>query len=257
MKAVKYKKLYQSKTENAHQIKFDDEKKYVVKMHKRGAERTLVNEWIGYHLARYMRLPVPEVKLVEIPQDFTQQVPEFGNDIISTKKQLATPFIENSGNAHKVNAEKIVNKDTLAGIIVLDYWLANVDRTRKNVFFEEVEAGKYKLWAIDFGDSFGSFNWTEDDLDHLPETVMPSATHRLLATFIKNEQEFTRQLDIINAIPALLLEEIMGLIPDDWGLTNQEGNKLIKTLLDRREKVLPQVIDQFVEQVYQPIHGRN
>ena len=181
MEPLKYMKRFESKTQNAHLILFDDGKEYVVKMHKKSAKRILVNEWLGYHLARYMNLPIPLTTFIELPKDFIEQTPQLSTDVVITEKQLATTYIDNTRNAHELDVNNIVNKDQLAGIIVLDYWMANTDRTRKNVLFTEVDSDSHHLWAIDYGDSFGSFSWEKEDLKQLPKSVMKSATHELLA----------------------------------------------------------------------------
>lgn len=246
MKPTKYLKFFPGKSNNAHLILFDNEKAYIVKFFKKGQEKILFNEWLGYALARYMGLPIPPSRFVEIPPDFLATIEE-KEDIIYTSKQFATQFIPNCLNAHELEQPNIVNQDQLAGIITLDYWLYNTDRTRKNVLFKHVENGHY-LYMIDLADSFGSFAWKLEDLQMIDQqNLLKSATHQIMASFIKNKEEFEKQLHIIEAIPSLLLREIVEFTPDDWNITKEEKEAIIEFLIFRRDKILPQLLKRFIK----------
>ena len=72
---IAYRKKLEGKS-NAHLITFNDGRDYVVKYFQPGFEKTLANEWISYCLARYLGLPIPFAQFVEIPHDFSSQIPE-------------------------------------------------------------------------------------------------------------------------------------------------------------------------------------
>ncbi len=241
----------------AQLITFDDGNDYVVKFFQPGFERTLPNEWIGYCLARYLGLPVPFAQIVEIAKEFCSQIPELA-EIQYTQYQFATLYVADSLNAHQVtNVSAILNDDALAGIILLDYWLCNRDRTRKNILLEEAANGVYQVWMIDQAEIFGSFNWLHEDLEKLPVEVLKSATHQLMAQFIKDEQGFFEYLEVIQTMPILLMEEIVSLIPDDWLVTKEEKKAIVNTLVNRRKKILPELTQKFLKKVYSPLHGKD
>jgi hypothetical protein len=254
MKPSTYRKLFPSKTNNAHLITFDDGKDYVVKLYKEEESKALINEWFAYCIARYMELPVPPSYLVEMPEEFVASIPN-NEKFKYTTKQFASKYIENSVNGHEVNAIDIINKEDLAKIIVFDYWLCNTDRTRKNVLLEEKTPGNYFLSVIDHAEICGSFNWTVNDLQQLPQTLMKSSTHEMMAKFIQEEDDFNKQIKLIQTIPTQLLEEILSFVPSDWDLSSDEQSELIKALVYRRDKILPMIIREFIKQVYHPIHG--
>jgi hypothetical protein len=253
MKPLVYHSLFASKTNNAHHITFDNGCDYVVKLYKSKENKALINEWLAYCLARYMALPVPYSYLIEMPEAFVSAIPERGETEYTTK-QFASAYIKNSKNGHEVKAPNLFNAPDLAKIIVFDYWLYNTDRTRKNILLQEQTAGNYFLWAIDHAEILGSFSWTINDLENLPQTVINSATHRMMAEFIEKESEFKAQIKIIQSIPTQLLEEILSFVPPDWNLSEEEQHSLIKALNFRRYNVLPNLIGKFVKSVYRPIH---
>ena len=74
---------------NAHLITFNDGRDYVVKYFQPGFEKTLANEWVSYCLARYLGLPIPFAQLVEIPQEYSSQIPELAQ-MSKTQYQFAS-----------------------------------------------------------------------------------------------------------------------------------------------------------------------
>ncbi|MCO0597977.1 hypothetical protein NGI46_10920 [Peribacillus butanolivorans] len=249
--------VYQKKLEgksNAHLITFSDGKDYVVKYFQPGFEKTLPNEWVAYCLARYLGLPIPYAQLVEIPQEFSSQVPELAQ-MSQTNFQFASLYVPNCIDGHQAShVSNIINHQSLASIILFDYWLCNGDRTRKNILLYEENLNSYQLWAIDHAEVFGSYNWLLPDLGRLPVRILKSATHQIMALFIEDEKQFTEQLELIQTMPILLIEEIVALIPDDWGVSMEEKKGMVTTLLSRRKNILPKLMQKFILNIYRPLH---
>ncbi|WP_018131681.1 HipA family kinase [Effusibacillus pohliae] len=252
MQPVAYKRCFPGKS-GAHLIAFDDGREYVVKFLKPGFERTLANEWIAYCLARFLQLPVPPAKLVEIPPSFCRSVPALAT-VPPTQKQFASLYIDGCVDGTAADVQYVVNHRSLPGIILLDYWLCNRDRTRKNILLQEQGPGTYYLWMIDQAEIFGSYGWMLPHLETLPVGILKSAVHQLMARFIEEERQFYEQLDVIQTIPSLLLEEILAFVPNDWGLTSVDKRGIISTLLYRRQKSLPHLVHKFIKNVYRPLH---
>lgn len=246
---VAYLKKFEGKS-NAHLIEFNDGQKYVVKYFQPGFEKSLANEWVAYCLARYLGLPVPFSQIVEIPLEFSEGIPEL-TYLPEARYQFATEYIPGCQDAHEVPlVEKITNHGQLAGIIVFDYWLTNLDRTRKNVLLKKQAEGAYQLGIIDHAEIFGSYDWVLEDVEKLPATIIKSATHQLLTRFIEDEQQFSDQLELIQKIPIFLIEEIVAIIPDEWQVSREEKKAIVSTLVNRRYKALPKVMAKFSKEVY-------
>jgi hypothetical protein len=253
IKPVEYRMRLEGKS-NAHLIAFDDGRDYVVKFSQAGFEKTLPNEWVSYCLARYLGLPVPFARLVEIPEEFSSKIPDY-EQFIPTQFQFASLYVPNGLDGHQVkNVSGIVNAETLPGIILLDYWLGNRDRTRKNILLEEDAKDIYRLWIIDHAEILGSYNWTISSIENLPTGLRKSAAQQLMAAYIEHEDIFFEQLDMIQTIPIFLIEEIVSTIPDDWMVTKEEKKALVTVLLKRRKKILPKLLPRFIKKVYRPLH---
>jgi hypothetical protein len=253
IKPVAYKKTLEGKS-NAHLITFNDGRDYVVKYFQPGFEKTLANEWVSYCLARYLGLPIPFAQIVEIPQEFSLQYPEL-SQIIHTQFQFASLFVPDCFDGHQVTSvPAISNKDSLAGIILFDYWMSNRDRTRKNIILCNDSPNSHYLWIIDHAEVFSSYNWTLQDIESLPNTLLKSATHQIMACYIENEQEFSEQLEVIQTLPIHLIEEIVTVIPEDWQVTSEERKAIVSTLVTRRKRILRKLMERFIKRVYLPIH---
>lgn len=253
---VAYRKKMEGKS-NAHLITFNDGRDYVVKYLQPGFEKSLANEWVSYCIGRFLELPIPFAQFVEIPQEFSSQIPNI-EQLTYTQSQFASLYVCDCINGHQVSSDPhIINHQSLAGIILFDYWLCNRDRTRKNILLHEEMPDYYYLWIIDHAEVFGSYNWLQSDLEKLTVDIIKSATHQLMARFIADEKAFTEQLEIIQSIPTLLIEEIVSLIPDDWMVSQEEKKAMVNKLITRRDKILPKLIDKFIKKIYRPLHDNH
>ncbi|MCM3569554.1 HipA family kinase [Neobacillus mesonae] len=253
MNPVSYKQKLEGKS-NAHLITFDDGKDYVVKFFQDGFEKSLPNEWVSYCLGRYLGLPIPFGKIIDIPKEFSAQVPELA-DMSDVPYQFVSEYIPDCLNGHQAsNICRINNQQTLAGIILFDYWLYNRDRTRKNILLREENEHAFRLWVIDHAEVFGGYAWEQAEIENLPADIIKSATHQLMALFIENEQDFFEQLELIQTIPILLIEEIVTLIPDEWNVSKEEKKAMVTALVTRRTKELPDIMKRFIKTVYRPLN---
>ncbi|MCM3602003.1 hypothetical protein M3175_14780 [Robertmurraya korlensis] len=252
IKPISYVKKLEGKS-NTHLIKFDDGYEYAVKYFIEGFEKSLPNEWVAYSLARYLQLPIPYAQIVEIPAEFSAQIPDFIPS--ASCYQFASRYVPDCYNAHEVNQiKKIVNEQQLASIILFDYWLSNRDRTKKNILLKEAGNGMYDLWIIDHAECFGSYNWTGEQVEDLPVKILKSATHRLMAQFVNDESDFYEAIKVIQTIPNFLIEEIVSIIPEDWQVSLEERKILSQFLIRRRKKMLPSSLRKFMEREYIPLH---
>ena len=238
---VAYRRKLEGKS-NAHLIAFDDGREYVVKFFQIGYERTLPNEWVSYCLARYLGLPIPFARLVEIPEEFTVKIPELAQ-MVPSQFQFASLYVPNCLDGHQVReVASIWNHETLAGIILFDYWMCNRDRTRKNIL-------------IDHAEILGSNDWQISDLENLPTGLRKSSAHRLMAAFIENEKAFADALELIQTIPIFVIEEIVSTIPDDWNVSKEEKKAMVNALVKHRKKILPKQMARIKKKIYRSQHG--
>lgn len=245
MEPIQYKQLLPGKSK-AHLIKFSDGNDYVVKFLQEGFEKSLANEWVAYCLGRYLGVPIPFARLIELPQEFLQQIPDFDEPLLSTT-QFASLYIPDCKDGHEVTTiSTITNHDQLASIIVFDYWLQNRDRTRKNILLKETGPDTFQLYAIDHAEVFNSYNWQVEELSSLPAKIIKSATHELMAQFVENDDLYFEAINIMKKMPILLIDETVKLLPEDWNISRKDRKKMVESLIKRRKNQVTKMINSFL-----------
>ncbi|MEH7118213.1 hypothetical protein V7128_12425, partial [Neobacillus vireti] len=119
---------------------------------------------------------------------------------------------------------------------------------------KEAEKGTFHLWLIDQAEIFGTYSWLRSDLEVLPVEVMKSATHQIMAKNIMYEESFDEYFELIQTMPIYLIEEIVSVIPDEWMVSDAEKKAIVTTLVTRRRKILPQLMQKFLKKVYRQLH---
>ena len=132
-------------------------------------DNELANEFIGSYLCKMLGLPVPEARVLRIPQDFLADENFYSEDSrewISPYQgdHFASRFLPNcfrSAMAEIVPPtlhSKILNLDECVGMFVFDVWALNTD-CRQALF--EVTAAGLRATFIDHGSLFGGASWQE------------------------------------------------------------------------------------------------
>ncbi|QDX93864.1 hypothetical protein EEL32_05120 [Brevibacillus laterosporus] len=236
----------------AHLITGEDGQRYVVKAVTPGFEKTLLNEWIGYCFARFLHLPVPQSSIIHLPQAFYEQQALL-EPLLYTPEQFASRYIPNTDNVmNQPLPEHLNNPEVIAPLIVFDYWLCNVDRTKKNVLLTKEADGSATLWFIDQAEILGSPNWNTNTLQQLPIRLLKSSTHMMLAKHVSREQAFWDALEVVYSIPSLLIEEVVHMIPASWPVTEAEKKEIVTTLIKRKQQHLQTLMRLFYHEIYLP-----
>lgn len=198
----------------------DDGFMYVIKFRGAGqGSKALVAELIGGEIARFLGFKVPEIVFAELDEAFGRtEADEEIQDLLkfSTGLNLGLHFL--SGAISFDPAIIKVDAKTASGIVWLDAFLMNVDRTSRNT---NMLTWYKDLWLIDHGAAlYFHHNWESRERaiespflqikDHvlLPWATEIDAVHR----------EFTSK------ITEKVLEDITSAIPNEF-LTDEENIK--------------------------------
>lgn len=230
-------------------ILFSDGRKYIVKF-KNNAQgtRALVNEYVAGRLARLLNLPVPPFQIVYIPQTFVRANPILSQYNFAPGYQFASEFMHNC----TLNPDKrrlpvranIINGGQLAGIMVFDQWVSNIDRKIRNVLFKKTSRqGRYKIYMIDHGHSFSyhSFrnipncNWTPHTLRYLPQKLKPNAFYQWCLNQLHSPDELLRFVNRIEQLPDQQIYKVISSIPKDWNVSQVEKKSLYAYLIKAKK----------------------
>ena len=193
-------------------VKADDGFLYVLKFRGAGqGKKALIAELIGGELARAIGLKVPELVFMNLDDSFSKTEPdEEVQDLLkfSVGLNLGLHFLSSA-----ITYDPLVSKvDALIAskVVLLDSIMSNIDRTAKNT---NLLHWNNELWVIDNGASFYFHHNWETWKNHLTRTFPLIKDHVLLefATELKEAA-----LVIKGSLNTDKIEEIIGLIPEEW-----------------------------------------
>ncbi|PRX40361.1 HipA-like protein [Planifilum fimeticola] len=240
-------------------ILFSDGRHYIVKFKNNPVQgtRALVNEYVAGRLAQLLGLPVPPFKIVHISKHFFKENPVLFRHRFLPGHQFASEYIPDC--LKKIDKESlsglnIVNRRHLAGIIVFDQWVNNVDRRRGNILLRPLSGNRgFWLYMIDQGHSFSYYDylsrrrecrWTPAGLRILPQKLKSNAFYRWCKQQSR-EEDFAYYLDKIQQLSEQQIRQVIASIPKDWNVSRVEREALYKYLI-RAKKMLPDLIKPYL-----------
>lgn len=211
-----------------------DRFEYVTKFYRQGS-KAMVNELVGAILARMLGLPVPEVRLVNVPIEMMR--PEMGSGVAPglhvgiRKIDAMTDFETLDVAAKKLN---LINRDALYGVICFDNWVYNIDRNNDgNSLIEKVER-RHKYHMVDFDCCFG-YEWTVDDLGSY-RTAGSVDTLPFIREHATDRSRFGRWLEAIEGVSDAQIRRAVRSVPGGW-LEDPERRALEDFIIYRRNTV--------------------
>ncbi len=229
---------------NPYIVKCSDGKKYVAKFpgNPDGA-KVLVNEYVCAELAKLLKLPIPNYKLIHI------------NDIQKYKNMLAdinlvngtvfcSEFIEKATVVPGYYVlSKTSNKYDAIKILIFDVIIGNNDRNQGNLL---INLKNNSLIMIDHSHVFIYESlWNENNLkpligNKIDLSKMNKFNFNNLSLCLNLENYKTEILEYINHIKNIngsKINEILNTIPKDWNISSKEKEILKEFLLDRLHRI--------------------
>lgn len=248
-------------------ILFSDGRKYIVKFKNNPIQgtRALVNEYVAGRLAQLLGLPVPRFKIVHISRQFFRDNPTLFRHRFRPGHQFASEYIPNclkKIDKKSLTQLNIINRNQLAGIVVFDQWVNNIDRRKRNILLRPIAKGRgYKLFMIDQGHSFSYYDyithkrqcrWTPETLEFLPQKLKVNAFYHWCRRQSRRE-DFASYLKKIQQLSDRQIYQVIVSIPKDWNVTRAEREALYAYLIKAR-KMLPDLIGHYISETdKQPI----
>jgi hypothetical protein len=215
-------------------------------------DRVLINEWIGMRLAQLLGIDCPAFGIAQvdefaIPKDGLSVSSSLYPDdrfVFQAGLHFYSKFLEPITDLHFAQDASMLgiaaNPQVIAGIVLLDLWLGNKDRSPRNPnLILHREGNRQKVKLIDMSSAFGSAIWTIGSLINPmlppPEAPLPYAymPERLLET-VQPLTDFAPYLAKLTALRQTDLEPILQEIPPEWHLTSAESAALLNYLEIKR-----------------------
>lgn len=206
----------------------DDGREYMVKGQNAG--RQIVNEQIVARLGLLLGAPIPETKIVEIP-----------DELIKLEKNLAHIT---AGTAHGslylrdtyfdrclIATSEPVNRPRLALLAVLYGWVGENDR--QYLFTNNPPR---LIYSIDHGHFFpNSPNWTANDLAIAQDAQIDPV---FVSECNLTPSEIEQALEALANINEAAIVDAVAYPPTEWGLTIDERTMMMQYLIKRQLQIL-------------------
>jgi hypothetical protein len=230
---------------------------YVVKFaNNPQGSRILVNEFIAGKLAKFLGLPCPETRLVEVKEELIRLTPGLAIEGLSRTIPVESGLAFGSqypshrdGDGRRLQhvvdsyfkgmAEQVQNLSDFLGILVFDLWTSNTDR-RQVVFLPIwTKLGRrYRIMMVDNGFCFNGVNWSFRN-----SPILGLYQDRTVYRNIHGMSSFEAWLNQLEL--KVSCEELMKIaagIPADWLAGETFALAGLLECLFRRKKIVPELI---------------
>jgi hypothetical protein len=244
----------------AHLIEAQDEKCYVVKFRQNPQHhRILVNEMIAGCFLKYLRIPSPEIAVIEVTPEFLEQNPQVHIELGSSRRAILPGWHFGScfgtctaGDPDRlaiydflpdVLLQQVANLRDFLGVLVFDQWMGNAD-SRQAVFFRATirdwkpgHGSRHTAFIalmIDHGFIINGPHW------EFADSPLHGLYHRpLVYESVTGWNDFQPWLDQVKNFPEEVIDQALGQIPGEWleQGEDQELQRLMERLLRRRSRL--------------------
>ncbi len=214
---------------------------YVVKLcgNKVGI-KALANESLAMTLGAKLGLCFPASGMIWLDDCLLQQNRRLRKAAVQKGPHFACRYLSQANYVDRSELNRAINKEELAGVMLFDHMLHNVDRThnRKNLLIRH-EAEGYRIYAIDHSHLFCRARWTVEILTELENnmTVNTRRVYGLLLKYYLQPSDFDRYSLAIKSLSDDALAQAVASIPQLWLPDNIERQALVRHLCIRRNLV--------------------
>ena len=235
----------------AHLMRASDGNYYIVKFQNCPQHpRVLANEYLATKIAISLGLPMPEVRLIDVPDCVIGSTPELRIETAgkcfpcSSGVQLACRYAGDIWQDRVVDympeavSCRVENFSKLIQVLAFDKWVGNCDG-RQAVFSKPQNERLYRMTCIDQGWCFNAAEWTFPDLP-----LHGVYRHRWVYGDVTDWNSFEPVLTNVEQFDPAQLWEWTTDVPEEWH-QGQAGElcELIESLLKRRQLVRNLITD--------------
>lgn len=214
---------------------------YVVKFRGAGqGPRALIAELVAGLIARQLELPVPDLATVIVPDEFTDERDAEIRDLILASRgmNIGIRYLDGAFNYDERAAGDYLSQELASGIVWLDAFLTNPDRTARN---PNLMIWNRRPWLIDHGSAlYAHHNWGNVD-EGQARTPFPMIREHLLLLRAEGVKEADERMvshltedrlcDVLNAVPDELLMDPLARGP--FQSADEARARYVRYLLDR------------------------
>jgi len=227
-------------------LQANDGKHYVVKApHNPNGRRTLVNEWLGYHILNALHIATPDVRPIKVSATFLQNNPgmsDAGNGKRTPMQfgtHLASEYVGDGTTAvydflPTTLLREINNVADFIGALTVDKWLANTDN-RQCVFARSKRMPKARrvAYLIDHGQILNGRHWNFKD-----SPVLALYMDRSVYATVNGWDSFAPWIEQVKQLDLGFFETVASSIPSEWIDGDRLSfERLAERLIGRRQDI--------------------
>lgn len=218
-----------------------DQQLYVVKLlGNRVGPKALANEFLAAELGEQLGLCFPASGVISIDKQLLAKNRRLRRAGVVAGPHFACKYISKTFYVDRTSLNRVVNKAEMAGVMLFDHLVHNVDRTvnRKNLIIRR-EATGYHMYAIDHSHLFKRGRWTAAQLAALKNdlSVNTRRTYGLLLKHFLQPEDFIPYAQAIRQWSDEYLTQTVAAIPEQWLTDQAERQALLNHLLCRRNQI--------------------
>lgn len=218
-----------------------DQQLYVVKLlGNKVGPKALANEFLAAELGSQLKLCFPASGIISIDDVLLKRSRRLRKAGVVAGPHFACKFVSNAFYVDRASLSRVVNKSEMAGVMLFDHLIHNVDRTvnRKNIIIKR-EATGYHMYAIDHSHLFKRGRWTVAQLSALENdlSVNTRRTYGLLLKHFLKPEDFTPYARAIREWTDEYLAQTVAAIPEQWLAEQTERQALLRHLIYRRDLI--------------------
>lgn len=218
-----------------------DQQLYVVKLlGNRVGPKALANEFLAAELGEQLGLCFPPSGVISIDKQLLAKNRRLRRAGVVAGPHFACKYISKTFYVDRTSLNRVVNKAEMAGVMLFDHLVHNVDRTvnRKNLIIRR-EATGYHMYAIDHSHLFKRGRWTAAQLAALENdlSVNTRRTYGLLLKHFLQPEDFSPYAQAIRQWSDEYLTQTVAAIPEQWLTDQTERQALLNHLLCRRNQI--------------------
>jgi hypothetical protein len=236
----------------AHLIRASDNNFYVTKFQNNPQHiRVLASEYLGSRLGTFLGLPMPEAKVIDVPEWLITNTPDLcietgGATVPCTPGlQLASRYAADPERDHIFDYlpasmfEKVANLEDFPRVLAFDKWTCNSDG-RQAIFVKHRSDRLYRAVFIDQGYCFNGGDWTFPD-----QGLRGIYSHNCAYAGVTGWKSFEPVLSRIEAVGLQDLREIASEIPEQWYRHDVAAMAGLVEGLHKRRKLVRDLITSF------------
>jgi hypothetical protein len=229
----------------AHLLRASNNHFYVTKFRNNPQHvRILANEYLGSKLGVFLGLPMPEVRIIDVPGWLIENSPELKIDHgawsapVRGGLQFGSRYVADPHEAQvfdylpEAMLKRVSNRQDFARVLVFDKWTGNSDG-RQVVFAKPSGKRSYRAAFIDQGHCFNAGEWNFSE-SPLRGVYAPNAVYEDVTGW----KSFEPVLSQMEQMDRDELGKIAAEVPEEWYQYDSQGIiRLIETLYARRSVV--------------------